>query len=197
MKADEQISETVDTWIAEEDLPVRANLKVVKHRDPDYGLSADEIADRAEFIRCHLLSEFHTLTLIPRQDTEEEFFIPDCTVDEAEYSAFNTVDFQRTQRPINKYWYAMRIIMERVKDLAIMHSCSTEEEGRMAIHRRYEALVDREFREQLMSYVHRYPMEQDEDKRLWLKGKIAELNRRIIDCQRIWGRYAPPENWDP
>jgi len=197
MKAEKQISETVDTWIVEEDLPVRANLKVVKKADPDYGLPADEIADRAEFIRCHLLSEFHTLTLIPRQDTEEEFFIPDCTVDEAEYSAFNTVDFERIQRPINKYWYAMRIIMERVKDLAIMHSSSTEEEGRRAIHRRYEALVDREFREQLMRYVNRYPRERDEDKRLWLKDKIAELNRRIIDCQRIWGRYAPPENWDP
>jgi hypothetical protein len=196
MKPYEQISTTVDSWIAEEELPVRANLKVIKISDPDYGLSADEIADRNEFIRCYLLGEFQSLTMIPRQDAEDDFFIPDCTVDEAEYSAFNTVDFQRTQRPINKYWYAMKKIMERVKDLAIMHSSISSAEGRMETYRRYEALVDREFRDRLLGYTRRYPREADDDKRVWLKARIAELNRRILDCKRIWGRYAPPENWD-
>jgi hypothetical protein len=196
MKPYAQISETVNTWIAEEELPVRANLKVVKQSDPDYGLPEDEIQDRNEFIRCYLLSEFQSLTLIPKQDTEDDFFVPDCTVDEAEYSAFNTVDFQRTQRLINKYWYAMKIIMERVKDMAIMHSSISQEEGRKNLYRRYEALVEREFRNRLMSYAERFKTEEDDDKRVRLKQKIAELNRRILDCKRIWGRYAPPENWD-
>ena len=52
MKALQQISFTVDNWIAEEELPVRANLKVIRRNDPDYGLTEEEIQDRNEFIRC-------------------------------------------------------------------------------------------------------------------------------------------------
>ena len=32
----------------------------------------------------------------------------------------------------------------------------------------------------------------DDEKRYSLKQKIAELNRRIMDCKRIWERYSPP-----
>jgi len=33
----------------------------------------------------------------------------------------------------------------------------------------------------------------DVSQRLELKQKIGEINRRILDCERIWERYAP---WD-
>jgi hypothetical protein len=196
MNSKEQISSTVDCWIVEEDLPVGANLKVLRKKDLNYGLTEDEIQDRKEFIRCHLLSEFELLTMIPKQDTEEDFFIFDCDVTSPEYNAFNTHDFQRTQRPFNKYHYAMKKIMERVKDLAIMHSSISDEEGRLATHQRYEALVDREFRQRQLALAKRHKVEADEEKRCWMKQKIAELTRRILDCKRIWGQYAPPENWD-
>ena len=52
-----QITKTVDSRIVEEDLPVRANLKVIRINAPDYGLTDDEIQDRNEFIRCYLLNE--------------------------------------------------------------------------------------------------------------------------------------------
>jgi len=196
MKAVEHISTTVDTWIAEEELPVRANLKVIKRRDPDYGLSQDEIQDRNEFIRCYLLRDFGLLMMIPKQDGAVDFFIPDCDVSASEYSAFNTVDFQRTMRPFNKYGYAIKKVMERVKDLAIMHSSISSEEGRDDTYRRYEAFVNREFRNRLLSLTERYKRIEDDEKKAWLKRKIAELNRRILGCKRIWERYAPPENWD-
>ena len=196
MKSYEQISTTVDSWIVEEELPVRANLKVIKRRDPDYGLAEDEIADRKEFIRCYLLRDFGLLMMIPKQDEAVDFFIPDCDVSASECSAFNTVDFQRTMRPFNKYGYAIKKVMERVKDLAIMHSSISSEEGRDDTYRRYEAFVNREFRNRLLSLTERYKRIEDDEKKAWLKRKIAELNRRILGCKRIWERYAPPENWD-
>ena len=196
MKSKEQISFTVDSWISEEDLPVRANLKVLRKNKHDYRLTEDEIQDRKEFIRCHLLSDFELLTMIPKQDTEDDFFIFDCDVTSPEYSAFNTHDYQRTQRLFNKYHYAMKKIMEQVKDLAIMHSCISDEEGRLATYRRYEALVDREFRHRLLTLADRHKGEADGEKRYWMKRKIAELTRRILECKRIWAQYAPPENWD-
>ena len=196
MKSVEQISTTVDSWIVEKELPVRANLKVIKRRDPDYGLAEDEIADQKEFIRCYLLRDFRLLITIPKQDGAVDFFIPDCDVSESEYSAFNTHDFQRTVRPFNKYGYTIKKLMERVKDLAILHSSISSKEGRVDTYRRYEAFADREFRNRLIGLTERYKRIEDDEKKAWLKQKIAELNRRILECKRIWERYAPPENWD-
>lgn len=190
------ISNTVDSRFVEEELPVAANIKVIRRSDPNYGLSEDDIQDRLEFIRCYMLQDFELLMMISKQTTEVDFFIVDCTADDVEYSAFNTHDFQRQQRPFNKYHYAMKKIMERVKDLAIMHSCISSPEDRQDTYRRYEALVDREFREQLLTLASQYRWWQDEKRKQWLKQKIATLNRRILECKIIWERYAPPENWD-
>ena len=61
------------------------------------------------------------------------------------------------------------------------------------ISRRYENLVDNEFRSHLLFLVDRYQRTFDEERRLELRRKIAKLNRRILECQRIWEQYAP---WD-
>jgi len=191
-----QISKSGDGWIVKDDLPVRANLKVIRRNDPDYGLTVDEIQDRNEFIRCYLLKESELLMMIPEQVEENGFFICDYGVQEPEYGAFNTMDFNRHLRPFDKYGYRIKKIMERVKDLAIMHSSITEKDRKSATYQRYEALVDREFRHQLLTLADRHKREVDEEKRYWMKSKIAELNRRIVECKRIWAQYAPPENWD-
>ena len=194
MKSNEEINCTVDTWIVEEELPVRANLKIVKLNDPDYGLTQDEIQDRNEFIRCYLMNDFKLLTLIPKQQpSETDFFIIDCNVLDEEYSAFNTHDFQRLLRPFNKYGYAMKKIMECVKDLAILHSSISSQEGRVNTHRRYEHLVEQEFRNRLMALIDQYRWTDDEDRRFSLKGKIGEVSRRILECKKIWEQFAP---WD-
>ena len=67
MKSTEQISHTVDGWIAEEELPVRANLTVIRTNDPNYGFTEDEVQDRNEFIRCYLLRDFELLNMIWEQ----------------------------------------------------------------------------------------------------------------------------------
>ena len=51
----------MNNWIDENELPVRADLRVVKINDADYTMTQDEIEDRNEFIRCYILSGFEAL----------------------------------------------------------------------------------------------------------------------------------------
>lgn len=182
-----------DSWIPEEEMPARAGLKVIRKNHPDFGLTEDEIQDRNEFIRCYLMSEFESLLMIPRQHYEDDHFF---NLLDDKYSAFNTVDFQRRIEPFNKYAYAVKKIMEHVKDLAIMHSSCTHLQNRQNVYRKYEAFVDSKFRDRLLKLVHQYKRARYDERRYFLKQEIAKLNRRILECKRIWERYAPPENWD-
>jgi hypothetical protein len=177
--------------ITEEELPVRANLKVIRRNDPNHGLTEDEIQDRNEFIRCHVLKDLELLLMIPKQDPENDFFIHDF-----QESAFNTHDFQRKLEPFNKYAYRIKKVMEKVMDLAIMHSAISSKEGRENTLKTYEALVENEFRDRLLTLAGRHKWAKDEEKRSWLKNEIAKLNRRILECKKVWESYAPPENWD-
>jgi hypothetical protein len=86
--------------IDHEELPVKANLKVLHINDPDYGMTEDEIDDRNEFVRCYILKDFETILAI-RVKYEREFFI-----DNWENSAFNTEDYYRLYPgAFNKYAY--------------------------------------------------------------------------------------------
>ena len=177
-------------------LPTRAGFRVIRKNDPDLGLTDDEIQDRIEFIRCYLFKDFELLMMIPKQTCENDFFVQDCDVCQEEYSAFNTHDYQRHLRPFNKYAYAMKKVMERVKDLAIMHSCCTYIEDQTAVSRKYQAYIERKFRSRLLNTIKQYRQTQGEKRRHDLKQRIKTLNRRILECRRIWERYAPAENWD-
>ena len=193
MSSIDNISCTVDSWIDEEELPVRANLKVIRRSDPNYGLTEEQIRDRNEFIRYYLLRGFESLLMIPKQTSESDFFMAELA--DLEDSAFNTVDFQRQLKPFNNYAYAMKKIMERVKDLAILHSSITSAEGRLNTYRRYEAFVNSTFRNQLIALAKRF-QNAPQEVRFELKGRIGRLNLRIVDCKKIWEQYAPPGNWD-
>jgi len=180
-----------ENFIPEEELPVRAGIKVIRRNDPDYGLSEDEIADRNEFIRCHLAREFELLMMIPRGTEENYFFISDFHVSDDGYSAFNTIDFQRTRKPFDKYGFAMKKIMERLKEIAILHSSINHEEGRRNTVRRFQSIVEFEFREPLLNYVDCFKTAKTNEQRQRLKQKIGEVNRRILECKKIWEQLAP------
>jgi len=183
-----------DSQIPEEEMPARAGLKVIRKNHPDFGLTEDEIQDRNEFIRCYLMSEFESLLMIPKQEPENDYFFN--LLNDDEYSAFNTVDFQRRIEPFNKYAYAMKKIMEQAKDLAILHSSCTHIENRQGVYRKYESFVDSKFRDRLLSLVQQYKRARYEERRYFLKYEIGKLNQKILECKEIWERYAPPENWD-
>ena len=186
------IKQTAHTiCVPEEELPVRANMRVISRNHPNYGMSTDEVADRNEFIRCYLMREFEALMMIDADEQDDSFYVPDYTVADDGYSAFNTVDFQRTMEPFDAYGYAMGKIMERVKNLAILHSALTGDEGRQNTLRRFNSLVEYEFRERLLSCVDRFHSARTDEQREKLRKKIGELNRRIMECRKIWERYAP------
>lgn len=178
--------ELYENFIPEEELPVRAAIRVIRQSDPDCGLSDDEIADRNEFIRCHLAREFELLMMFPAETAEYDFFDF-----QASDSAFNTVDFQRTLKLFDKYGYAMKKIMDRVKALAILHSSISREEGRQNTIRRFNSLIEFEFREPLFSHVDRFKAAKTEEQKERLKRKIGDLNRRIIEARTTWEQYAP------
>lgn len=181
-----------DCQVVQEDVPVHPGLKVVRLNDPDRGLSDDEILERNEFIHWYIQQDFALVMMIPGQ-AENDFFIVDCDPTSSDYSAFNTHDYQRMLRPFNKYGYAMKKIMERIKDLAIMHSVVSSPEAREQVHKRYKSLVEIEFRSRLTDLVNRYRNTSSELTRFSLKQRIGEINRRIIECKKIWEQYAP---WD-
>jgi len=173
-----------------DELPVRAGLKVVRLNNPNYGLTDDEILERNEFIAWYIQRDYAQLLIIPNKTHEDSFF---WEMADSEYSAFNTHDFQRTIEPFDRYGYAMKKIMERVKDLAILHSVVGSDEDRLQIRKRYESLVEIEFRAQLVNLLVRFRYTASQDRRLTMKQRIAEINRRILECKRIWEQYAP---WD-
>jgi hypothetical protein len=83
--------------------------------------------------------------------------------------------------------------MEQVRDLAIFHSSTSQPEGRANIQRRYENLVQNEFRDRLLNLVQRYQKAADEERKFLIRRKIVQLNRKILECQEIWEEYA---NWE-
>ena len=182
--------------IPTEQLPPSAGLKVICKTDPDHGLSEDEIQDRNEYIRCYLLKDFEALMMIPKQDTEDDFFIPDCDVFDAEYSAFNTHDFQKQIRPFNLQGYVMKKIIERVKDLAIMHSCISQPENRQLVFKRFVGFMDFEFVNEVEELARRLHTDLTHTEQAQIWRQIDTLSRKIHKCKKIWERYAPPENWD-
>ena len=193
MKTAQHVGCEVDSWIVEEELPVIAQLKVIRQNDPDYGLSEDEIDERNEFIQWYLLQDFAPLLSVPRQAAETCLFIPEVDAASPNYSAFSTHDFLDALQPFNKYGYAMKKLMERIRDLAILHSCLSSEQGRLNTQRRYETFLEAKFRSRLADLIERFHLTDDPDRKLDLKLKIAELTRRITEAKRIWERYAP---WD-
>jgi hypothetical protein len=183
-----QINIHVDRWIEEDDLPVRASLKVIHRNDPDYEMTEDEIEDRKEFIRCYILKDFATLLMIPVQKFGSDFFVEDW-----EESAFNTEDFYRVypSSQFNRYAYRIKKVMEKVMDLAILHSCISSSRGRMRTQNRYENLINFEFGNRAATLTKKYRMTTDPEKRFVLRERISELNKRIFECKRIWEQYAP------
>ena len=179
-----EMKTTIGNWIPQEEIPVSAGLKVIRINAPDYGLTDDEIQDRNEFIRCYLLKEFELQMMIPAPDTEDDFFIGDYKVDDEGYSAFHTMDYQRTRRPFDNFEYAMKHIMDRVNDLAILHSCCSCDEDRNEVYQRYESYIDSKLREVLGALVKKYPF-ANESTRWTIKKKIGELNRRILEGRKI------------
>ena len=178
----------MNNWIDENELPVRADLQVVKINDPDYTMTQDEIEDRNEYIRCYILSGFEALLTIPVNKYESDFFIENW-----EESAFNTEDYYRMypNTGFNRYSFRIKKILQEVEHLAILYSCISDNQGRQRTFNRYKRLVDKEFRNKALFLAGKCGIKNDSEETLELKEKISELNKRILQCKKKWEQYAP------
>ena len=183
----------IESYFPDEQLPPSPALKVIHINDPDYGQTEDEIQDRYEFIRCYLLSEFESLMLIPKQDLNNDFFIADVDVYHDDYSAFNTHDFQKLRRKFRRYNYAMQKILERVKDLAIMHSCITQPENQRAVYEQFKSFMAFQFTNEVEELARQLHSDITYYERSKIKRRIQSLSRNIRKCKKVWERYAPPD----
>ena len=93
-------------------------------------------------------------------------------------------------KPLNGYQYRLKQIFEKVKDLAVMHSCISHREGRENTRQRYKSLVESEFRDEavvLLDTLKKYPQWVDRKK---LAIRLAKLNSNIRKCNEIWKAHA-------
>ena len=160
-------------------------LRVGRQSDP--WANEEEIEDIKEFIRWYLNKNFVALLQIPLPPREGDFWFS--SYEEFLESAFNTHDFHKDRKPFDKYGYRVKKVLEKVKDLAILYSCISSGEDRKDTQSRYENLVNREFRNRILYIAEKYRRESDEDERVVLRGKIAKLNRKILECKIIWEKY--------
>jgi len=65
------------------------------------------------------MKDFELLSMIPLPPPEKDFLF--VNYQEFMESTFNTWDFQRMERPFDKYDYRVKGVLERVKDLALLH----------------------------------------------------------------------------
>jgi hypothetical protein len=178
--------ESTNEWIDDECLPVKASLRVVRS-SRDYGLSVEEVSDRDEFIRCHLLREHELLMMIPAEEPADGFFVEDFRE-----SAFNTHDFQRQKRQFDRQAYAVRKVLEHLREVALMHSCISSADCRANVQRRFDAIVEDEFQSRLLRLVELHSRARDESRRRELKRQIGRVNRNILECRHIWESVALP-----
>lgn len=184
-----QIGETVDSWIAEEDLPVRPFLKPIRKFDGLYPDDEEEREAYFDFMRWAMSREHLVLLCIPKPNNETDFWQVELDEFGNNVSAFNTMDFRRLH-PFRKYNFKLKKIYEKVRDLAQTHSCISHEEGRDNIYLRFKNLVENEFRDEavvLLDSYKKYPQWVNREK---LFDRVRQLNREIRKCKQIWRSYA-------
>lgn len=147
-----KISEQVDSWITQEELPVRAGLKEIKPAfavlfDEDTELSGEELEleNQAyyEFIQWCMSREHQVLMSVPKPEHNSDFYLPIETDDSISF-AFGSADFLRLHgREFNVEQWKIRQLYERVKDLGQTYSVITvdKEIGRRNTLRKFLELV--------------------------------------------------------
>ena len=113
-------------------------------------MDESEIEAYWEFISWYLGQEHLLLLSIPKPE-ESDFWTAELDELGNNVSAMNTHDFERLY-PFNKYHYKLKKMCERVKDLAITHSCISDEEGRKNVKNRFLSFARSGCKEKMMTF---------------------------------------------
>jgi len=187
----QQISKQVQNWILEQDLPPKATLKTIKKFDGLYPEDDEEREAYWDFIHWAINREHAVLLYIPKTQNKNDFWQLDLDESGTDVSAFNTVDFERMYpQRFNKYAYKINKIYEKVRDLALLHSCISHEEGRKNVHGRFTNLIEDEFKDNatmLVETYKKYPQLLNKEK---VFDRVSKLNSNIRKCNQIWQQHA-------
>lgn len=183
------ISEQVDQWILEDEMPVGPGLKVIRqsagHFDPCEGMDEDDREAYWEFINWYVNREHLSLSSLPTPVFGKCFIEPDDAIS----FPFGSIDFQRNDGFNAKNW-KLNKIFDRVKDLAEMHSCLSTEQGRQNTFDRYKNLVEREFRDKAVLWLETFQKYPQWVNKAQMLEKIGECNAHIRKCKAIWRKHA-------
>ena len=188
----QKVVNAIEGWLIEEELPHRGGLRVLRPNHPDHGLSEDEVEARNEFIAWYLRQELGALLLIPATESAGDFFIADLDVTDSEYSAFNTHDFHQMRGKINWQACAERKLEKRVKDLALLCSCLSHEEGRRNTKARYIRLLQHEFQDKLDRLARQLHEARDPEAQAEARRKIGQIQRQVWKLNQVWSKYSAP-----
>jgi len=204
-QTEQQISEQVDSWIAEEDLPSRANVKPLKAQNPAYlgiadpiteewllePMDEDEIEAYRDFMHWNMAKPYHMIMTLPQ--AKSDAWLPPIEEDgdltltfaftSADYAGLHPDTFDRQA-------YRIKKIYERVKDLADTHSAVSEREGKENIHQRYVTLVEKEFRDEAVMLRTNYLKNPQWVDKNGCMARIKSINSHIRKCNEIWQKYA-------
>ena len=161
------------------DIPTTARLKKLKKLDLWNGFDDEMVEDYRDYMSWFMHSEHSTLMSLPKPKRGD--FIP-VEMDENgnDVSQFNTCDFLKDMPRFNGYGYRIRKIMERIDDLAMQHSCISDESGRQKVKRMCQSVIESEFSIEAL---------EAQEKGDMMKAK--RLFDRIDECARVW------EGWNP
>ena len=185
-------AQIVDCWIAEQELPTKANVSIERTADryfsPTKDMTDDEAESYWEFVHTAMNLEHQTLLSVPMPEGID-FWPVELDENGNNVSAFNTHDFAKLQQ-FNKYHYRLKKIYERVKDLAITHSCISDDDGKKNTIEKFNRVVEYEFRSKALMLLETYNRHKVWIFKERLVEQIEELNKQIRRCKRIWGDYA-------
>ena len=171
------------------DIPVPAGLKAIRRNDPWLGYTDDEKDEAMEFIAWYVQSEHEPIMRVAEQSHGQAWF--DWTDPQ---SAFNTCDFERAcgKFEVDKWRYRVAKILEEIKELAIMHSCLSNDDGRLNTLRRARLIVQDEFMDPAIEQMKRSQQSRDPEETSQHRWKARQLLQLVEKAAEIWqGQQGP------
>ena len=183
------ISQEVDSWIAQEEIPKSPFLKPIRQFDGLYPEDEEERQAYFDFIAWAMNIGHEVLNSIPLDKSCYNQFFIQLDGDGCDISPFNTVDYLR-DHSFNKYHYRLKKVFEKAKDLADTYSCLSNKEGKINIRKRFINLVSTEFQDKVINLRQSYLNNRSRYKKETVLERIEEFNKNIRICNKIWKKYA-------
>ncbi len=183
------ISQEVDSWIAQEEIPKHPFLKPIRQFDGLYPEDEEERQAYFDFIAWAMNIEHEAIMSIPLEKNQYNRFFIQLDGDGCDISPYNAIDYLR-DHPFDKYHYRLKKVFERVKDLAETYSCLSNKDGKINIRKRFVNLVSTEFQDKAIKLRQSYLNNKARYKKETVLERIEEFNNNIRICNGIWKKYA-------